>query len=451
MNKKLDNMNIPFPAKFESRVKNDSFLGTQLLDALNTEPPVSVRMNPLKHKVSLPVSHAISWCDQAFYLTNRPSYTLDPLFHAGCYYPQEAGSMILDYVLKQLPLPDEPVVLDLCAAPGGKSTLIASFLENRGVLLANEVIPQRAHVLRENLTKWGHSNTLVSSSDPADFKRLPHFFDVILVDAPCSGEGMFRKDPKSRSEWSEDTVKFCAARQKRILMDVWDALSPGGFLIYSTCTFNEEENEKNVDWLISETGATLVNIEMPEGVLKGRQEKGNYCIPGVCQSEGYYIAVIQKNDSPKTKQRTVKNTNAKHQQLPDSAIRYVTIGQNEVINWKEKLVAIPAQHKEIIMVLQTQLRIFKLCTTIGELTPKGFVPGKELAMNPSLNTMHECISLTEKEALNYLHGDTFKLNGNFGYQLMCFEQIPLGWIKHLGNRFNNLYPKEWRIRMDVNR
>jgi 16S rRNA C967 or C1407 C5-methylase (RsmB/RsmF family)/NOL1/NOP2/fmu family ribosome biogenesis protein len=447
----VDKMNIPFPDKFESRVKNDPFLGAKLLDALNTEPPVSVRMNPLKQKASLPVSHAISWCDQAFYLANRPRYTLDPLFHAGCYYPQEAGSMILDCVLKQLPLPEEPVVLDLCAAPGGKSTLIASFLENRGLLLANEVIPQRAHVLRENLTKWGYSNTLVSSNDPADFKRLPHFFDVIVVDAPCSGEGMFRKDPKSRSEWSGDTVKLCAARQKRILMDVWDALIPGGFMIYSTCTFNEDENEKNVNWLIHEQDARLIDIAMPKEVLDGRREIGNYCIPGVCQTEGYFIAVIQKNDSSTSKQRNLKKSNVKYQQLPDSAIQFVNIGQHVVLNWKDTIAAIPALHAEKVGAIQSQLRILKLCTTLGELTPKGFVPSEELAMNPSLNAVNKCVSLTEQEALNYLHGDTFKLDGNMGYQLMCFEQIPLGWIKHLGNRFNNLYPKEWRIRMNVNR
>lgn len=239
----------PFPEAFKQRVENDPFLGTPLLEALNQTAPVSVRLHPLKQKAALTFSEKIAWCEHAFYLKERPSFTLDPLFHAGCYYPQEAGSMVLDTVLKQLDLPSEPSILDLCAAPGGKSTLIASFLNNNGLLVSNEVIQARARILTENTTKWGYTNTVVTNNDPKDFERLNEFFDVIVVDAPCSGEGMFRKDLKARDEWSEENVQICSSRQKRIVMDVWDSLKPGGFLIYSTCTFNSAENEDTISWL----------------------------------------------------------------------------------------------------------------------------------------------------------------------------------------------------------
>ena len=281
-------MTNSFPEAFEKRVKNDPFLGESLLNALNEKPPVSIRFHPHKIHTELTDAPIVKWCTDAVYLNERPKFTLDPLFHSGSYYPQEAGSMIIGEILTAIELPDSPKILDLCAAPGGKSTLIASFLNNDGLLVANEVIQSRSRILKENLTKWGYTNTMVTNNDPADFNRLPHFFDVVVVDAPCSGEGMFRKDPTAREEWSEANVSLCAGRQKRIIHDVWSALKPGGYMIYSTCTFNAIENEGNVEWLMEEFGAELVQWPIPDEAMLGRNGIGVYFIPGKTESEGFY-------------------------------------------------------------------------------------------------------------------------------------------------------------------
>lgn len=442
-------MNKPFPPAFETRVKHDLFLGNKLLEALDTTPPVSVRFHPRKTKAGLEILGNVPWCENAVYLKERPSFTLDPLFHAGSYYPQEAGSMVLDSVLRQLEIPANPKVLDLCAAPGGKSTLIASFLNGEGLLVSNEVIQQRARVLKENMTKWGYHNTIVTNNDPKDFERLQQFFDVIVVDAPCSGEGMFRKDPNARDEWSEDNVQLCCGRQKRIVMDVWDALAPGGFMIYSTCTFNTDENEDNVSWFLGELGAELIEVDLPMPILKGRNGIGNYCIPGKTETEGFYIAVLQKGEEKEIRQRYTRKAEFRKQKDMLDIATYASLEGISVINWNDKLLALPADQEEYMLHVQAQMRLQKMGTTIGEISRKGIMPSEELALDPSLLIFKNRIEVDRQQALNYLHGDTFSLAGTQGYQLITYKNEPLGWIKHLGNRFNNLYPKEWRIRMDV--
>jgi 16S rRNA C967 or C1407 C5-methylase (RsmB/RsmF family)/NOL1/NOP2/fmu family ribosome biogenesis protein len=439
-------MNHPLPEAFQTRIQQESFPGMALLQALETVSPVSVRFNPQKHQANLEIRGAVTWCQSAVYLHERPQYVFDPLFHAGGYYPQEAGSMVLDHVLRQLNLPNEPKVLDLCAAPGGKSTLIASFLENKGILVANEVIQQRARILKENLTKWGYSNTVVTNNDPVDFQRLPQFFDVMVVDAPCSGEGMFRKDPAARDEWSEDNVRLCSGRQKRIVMDVWDALLPGGILVYSTCTFNTNENEDNVRWFMEELGAELISMNFPEPIVEGRNGVGYYCIPGITESEGFYIAVLQKPDEPILRQRFTRKSEFRAQkELLDSG-KFIDLSESDLINWNDRLLALPSMHADSMLHVQAQMRLQKLGTMVGDISRKGMIPNEEIALNPFLNCYTERMDVSNEQALHYLRGDTYPLAGNHGYQLITFENEPLGWIKHLGNRFNNLYPKEWRIR-----
>jgi 16S rRNA C967 or C1407 C5-methylase (RsmB/RsmF family)/NOL1/NOP2/fmu family ribosome biogenesis protein len=439
-------MNHPLPEAFQARIEQESFPGIALLQALDTVAPVSVRFHPKKHQPILGIRGTVSWCESAVYLHERPQYVFDPLFHAGAYYPQEAGSMVLDHVLRQLNLPNEPKVLDLCAAPGGKSTLIASFLENKGILVANEVIQQRARILKENLTKWGYSNTVVTNNDPADFQRLPQFFDVMVVDAPCSGEGMFRKDPAARDEWSEDNVRLCSGRQKRIVMDVWDALVPGGIMVYSTCTFNTNENEDNVRWFMEELGAELVPMNLPEPIVQGRNGIGHYCIPGVTQTEGFFIAVIQKPDDALIRQRFTRKSEFRAQKDLLDCEKYIDLSESDLINWNEKLIALPSIHMDSMLHVQAQMRLQKLGTMVGDISRKGIIPNEEIALNPFLNCFSERIEVSNEQALHYLRGDTYPLAGKHGYQLITSENEPLGWIKHLGNRFNNLYPKEWRIR-----
>lgn len=447
---------VDFHPDFRKRVGDDSFLGSSLLEALNDDAPISVRRNPLKTESKLPIQNTIDWCDNAFYLSERPSFTLDPLFHTGAYYPQEAGSIVIDSVLRQLELPDQPVVLDLCGAPGGKSTLVLSFLNNNGLLVSNEVIQSRSRILKENCTKWGFTNSVVTNNDPSDFERLHEFFDVMLVDAPCSGEGMFRKDPAARGEWSEDNVKLCSARQKRILGDVWSSLKPGGYLIYSTCTFNENENEQNVQWIQEELGAEIISVKMPAQFQSGRGDLGHYAIPGKTAAEGFYIAVLRKTlpniealEMGGKNKLKIKANNISLVKGQSQLSDYVNLEAINVWRWKDFLLGIPKETEDLMLAVYDQMRIVKLGTELGTVARKGFVPSHDLSMSPSLRKVEKSIDLTREEALKYLKGETFALSGEKGMQLVCFENEPLGWIKHLGNRFNNGYPKEWRIKMKL--
>jgi 16S rRNA C967 or C1407 C5-methylase (RsmB/RsmF family)/NOL1/NOP2/fmu family ribosome biogenesis protein len=444
---------VNFPNAFEKRVQEDPFLGQSLLDALDSKAPVSVRLHPSKTKPELDFLSEIPWCENGFYLKERPSFTLDPLFHAGCYYPQEAGSMVLDTILRQIPIPEEPIVLDLCAAPGGKSTLIASFLDGKGLLVSNEVIQPRSRILKENLAKWGYSNVVVTNNDPKDFERLPDFFDVAVIDAPCSGEGMFRKDPESRNEWSEDNVQLCAARQKRILADVWDTIKPGGYVIYSTCTFNTLENEENVDFAINELGAELISIDLPLPIRKGRNGSGHYCIPGETEAEGFFVAVLKKQDTEvrKLKYETKKDV----KQLSGNTMKdlkleeFMNTTHHNFFQWNDSILAFPSAVSQQMQHVVSKLRIVKAGTIVAEIQRKGINPHHELALHNNLCTYSKRIELEKGQALQYLHGETFSLSGEQGWQLITYQNQALGWIKHLGNRFNNLYPKEWRIRMRV--
>lgn len=441
---------VELPPAFVERVSKDPFLGDSLLQALNEEQPVAIRINSSRGSSVFSDLEAIPWSKNGFYLPERPVFTLDPHFHGGRYYPQEAGSQFIDSILRQLELPDGPVILDLCAAPGGKSTLIADFLQGKGLLLANEVIQGRSKILKENLTKWGTKNALVSNNDPEDFDGLKSIFDCILIDAPCSGEGMFRKDQEARNEWSEEAVNLCSARQKRIVMDVWDSLKPQGFLIYSTCTFNASENEDNVRWILEQTDSRIHTPELPFAKA-GRDGIGYYALPSELKTEGFYVVVIQKSGE----ERAPKNKSRKKSaltRLKREAWQHEWIGDSkaDLIQWNNYVFAVPEGYTELVETLHSQLRIIKLGTELGEISRKGLIPNEALVCDPSLlsETIPD-IALTREQALHYLKGETFNLEGKQGFNTVSFEGTKLGWIKHLGNRFNNLFPKEWRIRMRI--
>ena len=442
-------MSHELPADFTERVKSDAFLGEKLLLSLETDSPTAIRRNPWKTEARLSIASEIPWSRGGFFLSERPKFTLDPLFHAGTYYPQEAGSQLLDAVLQKLELPEAPVILDLCAAPGGKSTLIASHLDHSGLLVSNEVIHARSKVLKENLIKWGAVNTLVTNNDPADFERIPETFDCIVVDAPCSGEGMFRKDPAARDEWSVGNVDLCSARQRRIVMDVWPSLKPGGSLVYSTCTFNTQENEDNIQWFAKELDAEIVQIELPFAKAD-RNGTGWYALPSELDTEGFYISVLRKKDARLAKQKPVKNAQIQFVKDISFLKEFARTEGFSVVQWTDFMFAVPTAFTDTILQIHQQLRVVKLGTELGQQIRKGFIPHEALALSPQLRLPDfPSITLTKEQALSYLHGDTFSIEGKHGYQLMTFENEPLGWVKHLGNRFNNLYPKEWRIRMRI--
>ena len=273
---------------------------TELVTALESEQPVSIRLNPLKPFGFQSGESAVPWCTSGFYLKERLTFTFDPLFHAGCYYVQEASSMFVEQALRQYAGEEPAVMLDLCAAPGGKSTHVRGILPENSLLVANEVIRNRSQILAENLTKWGHPDVVVTNSDPSDFTPLEEFFDVILTDVPCSGEGMFRKDPVAVSEWSSENVEICRQRQRRIISDIWPCLKPGGILIYSTCTYNTKENEENVRWIKDEFGAEVLPLDVAEdwnitgNLLQGERFPVYRFLPHKTKGEGFFLAVLRK-------------------------------------------------------------------------------------------------------------------------------------------------------------
>ncbi|MCC8174157.1 MAG: RsmB/NOP family class I SAM-dependent RNA methyltransferase, partial [Odoribacter sp.] len=293
------------PTAFTERIQQQLGDKTHLfLEALHQPAPISVRINPNKtvwenlSTLTPLYKNKIKWCKEGYYLNNRPVFTLDPLFHSGAYYVQEASSMFLDYILKQI-MPETPVkALDLCAAPGGKSTLLASALPKGSLLVSNEVIKTRASILKENIIKWGHDNIVVTNSDPSRFSNLSGIFDIVLIDAPCSGEGMFRKDEKVISEWSVKNTEICAERQKRIIKDVWNTLKPGGYFIYSTCTYNIGENEEIAEWIKKEYKAEPIKIShsFDEIVSSGNDIYGYRFYPHQTEGEGFFITVFRKTE-----------------------------------------------------------------------------------------------------------------------------------------------------------
>lgn len=431
-------------------------------EALQTEVPVSIRPN--RRKTDKPVEgEPVPWASSGMYLKNRPTFTFDPLFHAGCYYVQEASSMFVERALKEYV--KEPVVmLDLCAAPGGKSTLCRSALPEGSLLVANEVMRNRSQILAENLVKWGHPEVVVTNNDPADFTDLTHLFDVILTDVPCSGEGMFRKDEVAVDEWSLENVDVCWKRQRRILSDIWPALKPGGILIYSTCTFNREEDEDNVAWIARELGAEILEVPIDEGWgitgnLIGQDFPVYRFLPHKTKGEGFFLAVLRKHEGvvetiqPRPeKKKKGKDAKGKVPQMvvPKEVKSWLREAGDYAYTLKETSVhAFPKAFAEVIALLEQYVKVIHAGVTLGEIKGKDLIPHHSLAMSTVLaSDIFPQTELTYEQAIAYLRKEGLILDASVprGYVLVTYQQIPLGFVKNIGNRANNLYPQEWRIR-----
>jgi 16S rRNA C967 or C1407 C5-methylase (RsmB/RsmF family)/NOL1/NOP2/fmu family ribosome biogenesis protein len=424
--------------------------------ALLGEAVVSVRMNRDKSREE-PSAERISWCETGYYLPGRIAFTFDPLFHAGAYYVQEASSMFLEQAVKAYVR--EPVrCIDLCAAPGGKSTHLCSLLPEGSLLVCNEVIRSRANVLAENLVKWGNPNVMVTRNDPEDVGRLTHFFDLALVDAPCSGEGMFRKDPAATAEWSLSNVTLCAARQRRILSCVWTALKPGGILIYSTCTYNTEENEDNLAFMIESLGAEPLSIPLESAWQVTSALKGNYpayrFFPHKTKGEGFFMAVVRKAGGRvgDMAEKGFRNERRKTQKncLPflGEARGWLLHPDDFHIERRESMIeAFPVRQADAYRHLVGCLHIVSPGLRLGELKGNDLIPAHALAMSCELNRdAFATIAISREEAIRYLKKESLSLPGEKGYALVSFDNLPLGFAKRLGNRANNLYPSEWRIR-----
>lgn len=389
----------------------------RFLQSFDDPPVTSIRFNPWKYNGEsiFPQAVTVPWCQQAYWLKERPNFTLDPLFHAGVYYVQEAGSLFLDYVLRHY-VTSPVLALDLCAAPGGKSTLMRAALPEGSVLVSNEPDRRRANILLENMLKQGHPDVLVTHNYPRDFATTHWTFDVILTDVPCSGEGLFRRDETAVNEWSLPQVHFCQKRQRQILQDIWPCLREGGLLIYSTCTFNTRENEENVHFIAEELGAEILPVAtQPDWAITGSLLSGwnkpvYRFIPGLTRSEGLFMAILRK-----------KGPTSGPVMLPNAARKH-------------------AHSHRLIHVLSDGIPTF-------EQKGKEQIPSaaQALSLTPPA---YPRVELTLEQAQHYLHRESFSLPTGTpqGFVLVTYCDKPLGFMKNLGPRANNLYPKNWAIR-----
>ena len=364
------------------------------LESFQQEVPVSIRLNPKKMadgKWNVAEAEPVPWCRNAYYLPQRPNFTMDPLLHAGCYYVQEAASMFLDEVISHFSSLTSHLasVLDLCAAPGGKSTLLRAALPDNCLLYSNEPMRNRANILAENVAKWGYENHIVTNAYPRDYRTSKQSFDLILCDVPCSGEGMFRKDEATIREWSPQNVEKCWRLQREIVSDAWACLNPGGLLIYSTCTFNTKENEENIRWILEEFDAEVLPVDVkPEwnitgSLLPGFDEPVYRFIPGISRGEGLFMCVLRKAANPS--------------------------GSNK-----------PNKSKNPVKPINAPL----FSEAVGS------------------------VALSYSQAMAFLRGEALVLPSDTprGIVTVTFMDHPLGQVKNIGTRANNLYPKEWRIK-----
>ncbi len=421
---------MQLPKEFEEYTRSlmGEELYSKLISGLAATPPVSIRLNPFKVAKDAYLEDEeqlnglqltpVPWAKDGYLLSERPSFTLDPLFHAGAYYVQEASSMLLDFIIRQLV--KEPVtMLDLCAAPGGKTTCAMAALPEGSILYSNEPIRTRANILAENVMKFGHPDIIVTNNYAKDYAKAKKTFDVILTDVPCSGEGMFRKDPNAINEWSTSNVDSCWKIQRSIVEDIWQCLKPGGILIYSTCTFNAHEDEENVQWIIDNLGADPIALEGVKeewnitGALKGNLPVYRF-IPGKTKGEGLFMAVMRKKGEP-------------------------TQGSTPTILKKEGKISM----KEKGLKVMTH--------GINPPTQKGKKTIPDISLALSINQKendYPHIDVDRQTAINYLRREAITLPADTprGIVTITYKGLGLGFANNIGNRANNLYPQEWRIK-----
>lgn len=428
--------------------------------AISNPPIVSLRANPYKNTVI--EGEKVAWCEQGRYLEERAQFTLDPTFHAGAYYVQEASSMFLEQLFKQVILKElgsEIAVLDLCAAPGGKTTHISALVGRESLVVANETISQRSKILEENVIKWGLGNTIVTSSDPKQFGNLTQCFDVLSIDAPCSGEGMFRRVEDAVNEWSAANVELCVQRQRRIISDSYNSLKEGGFLIFSTCTFNRKENEENLEWIFDNFDVESVNIEVPEawGVTKTITKgiNGFRFYPHKCKGEGMFISIMRKKEvgeSTKVTQR--KNYKSRYVPALSKEVKLLEkwlkndIPYSFIKDEKGMVKIFNKNYLELFKNLEQYAKIVYEGVEVGQFFKDDFKPSHPLALFVGAEFANNInvVKVTKDDALDYVRKkDIDYAQFEIGLNLVTYENYPLGFIKRVAKRCNNLYPKEFRI------
>ena len=451
----------------------------RLCDALAEKATVSIRLNRAKTS-DIPfdtdtVGKPVAWCNDGFYLKERPLFTLDPLLHAGAYYVQEASSMFLSHVVGTLlgkRTADDDIektdlaplaILDMCAAPGGKSTILRTIMPQDSLLIANEPIGKRANILSENIQKQGFPNTIVTNNYPKDFSRSGIMFDFILCDVPCSGEGMFRKDRQAIEEWSPQSVAKCQALQREIVSEAWKCLRDGGTMIYSTCTFNTRENEENIRWIADELGGEVIDIptepswNISGSLLKDFNMPVYRFIPGKTEGEGLFMAVIRKKGDTTIYSKANRNIKGKNRNNGKNGTvdlsKYIRHADDfTTIETDGDIVAFPKMWEQIYKTARKNLRIVHAGITIGQTKGRDFIPHQALALSTILKKdAFPCVDLEYEDAIKYLRKESIELHGDVprGYVVVCYKGLPLGFVKNIGNRSNNLYPNEWRVRMTL--
>ena len=452
---------LPLPEKLLASLKDvpdydeSSFRSTHG----SGEQVVSLRINPKKNVQGLPdlVNPAlrVPWSSTGYYLAERPLFTFDPLLHAGAYYVQEASSMFLEQAIKVSMDLDQPLkALDLCAAPGGKSTLIQAMITRDSLLVSNEVIRSRVPVLTENLVKWGSPNAVITNNDPDDFARLPAYFDLMVVDAPCSGSGLFRKDPSAIAEWTEEAVEQCSLRQRRILTAALPALASEGLLVYSTCSYSLEEDECIADWLVRDFGLEPVRIpvEARWNIVEQRSaDSGAYgyrFFPNRLKGEGFFISCFRKKNSTEARVKAVRKNKIPRLSPTDTAPVRSWLAEPDAFGLyfqDETIFAFPASLETELATLSENLYIRHAGVRLGKLIKNELVPDHEFAVSGLLADQIPVVTLKKDEALQYLRKEEVRTEGPEGWALVRYQGQNLGWIKQLKNRVNNYYPKEWRI------
>ena len=449
--------NIKLPETFKQRMQ--SSLGDadfQLYCESFEQPvPVSLRINPLKWHEK-PGLQPVLWSQTGYYLPERPLFACDPLWHSGAYYVQEASSMFLEHVVRSIFQEEMPeIVLDLCGAPGGKATHLSSIMDGKGLLVANEVIRSRAVVLAENLRKWGQPNVVVTNNDPSHFAAIEGFFDLIVTDAPCSGEGMFRKNNAAINEWSESNVKLCADRQQRIISDVWAALKPGGILIYSTCTFNEAENEDNTFKFISNNEAESIKIDVPDqwNVVETHKEGvfGYRFFPHHVKGEGFFITAMRKT-SGKCYKFSKKMDVRTFLPVPKRICDPQDFFSSDKFVFMEDKKRIVALDKDIVKetdFLRGKLKVIHNGIAVGALNRNEIIPEHDFVLSPFLKEdYYKSYELSFEQAKRFVAKESFEveeLENGQRYRAV-YRNVALGAFKFLGNRINTSLPAEWRLR-----
>ena len=434
-----------------------------LLVALAVNPEVSIRFNSKRADAQSLVLESlecradgrVQWMDSAVYLDHRPLFTMDPLLQQGCYYVQEASSMFLAHAISKCV--NGPVrALDLCAAPGGKSTLLAGLLPQGSLLISNEIQRGRAQILAENMVKWGRPDVIVTCNTPGQIGQSNLLFDIIAVDAPCSGEGMFRKDEGAVRDWSLKNVEMCAARQRDIIDDIWPALKAGGYLIYSTCTFNRQEDEDNVRWIIDKYGAQAVDLNPPaEWNIAGSLTEDNLPVYHFMQhrtrGEGFFLCLLRKPEGSSVAPKS-RPFRADASKIPAQCKTWLRSDSGfEYFIKNDSVYALPSALADDMWQAGQELYALVPGIEVAALKGRDWVPAHALAMSTALNLdAFNRVEVSRQQALEYLHCNALRLDdAPRGIVLLTYKNIPLGFAKNIGNRANNMYPQEWRIRNSV--